>query len=71
MPLQAASKLQNLGECKCKWIESFMIGKRETLVGQAKSSSILVSSGAPQGNCIGPISFSIYTNDLPSVIKIL
>ena len=63
-------KVQNLGKHTHKWIESFMIGRSQAVVvGQAKFPSILVSSRIPQGSCLGSILFSIYTNDLPSVIR--
>ena len=62
-------KLQNLVKRTCRWIESFMIGRSQAVVvGQAKSSSILVSSRVPQGSCLCPILLSIYINDLPSII---
>ena len=63
-------KLQNLGEHTNRWIESFIIGRSQAvIVGQARSSGILVSSRVSQCSCFGPILFSIYINGLPSVIR--
>ena len=52
------------------WFQVFLSNRRQRVVIDGHSSSWLyVQQGVPQGSLLGPLLFSIYTNDMPSVVN--
>ena len=52
------------------WIESFLVGRSQTIVLNGESSDELpILSGVPQGSILDSILFLLYINDLPENVQ--
>ena len=53
-----------------KWFESYLTDRMQsTRLGTSRSEELIVTHGVPQGSILEPLPFSLYMNDLPSVVK--
>ena len=52
------------------WFENYLSFRSQCVAIGSKLSSIKpVNSGVPQGFILGPLLFSVYTNEMPNVLK--
>ena len=63
-------RLYKLGEKALKWMENYLDGRSQLVnIGRAHSRTVALSRGVPQGSVLGPLLYSVYTNELTECIR--
>lgn len=58
------------GETTISWIDSYLSDRQQiTRVGSESSQSLTKERGVPQGSCMGPKLYDLYTADFPSCLQ--
>ena len=62
-------KLYGFNDSSLMWIKSYLEGRYQSVYIEGKlSTALLVPSGVPQGSILGPLLYTIFTNELPEII---
>ena len=62
-------RLYGFQEDTVSWYESYSSNRRQTVsINGTLSKFLPVTSGVPQGSILGPLLYTIYTNELPEVL---
>ena len=63
-------RIYNVGEDVLKWIQSYLSLRTQfVVIGRSKSKMYKMERGVPQGSVLGPLLFSIYTNEMSESIR--
>ncbi len=66
LPSKLVLKLRYLGLCSaiCRWIYGFLAGRPQTVrVNSNYSSTVILNTSSPQGCCLSPLLYSLFTYD--------
>ena len=66
------TKLESYGimDNELKWFSNYLTDRRQvTQIDTVKSKYMNINCGVPQGSTLGPLLFSIFINDVTSIVK--
>ena len=67
--LLAKCKLYNFGDEAIRLLETYLRNRKQLVsIGGFNSETIELEAGVPQGSILGPILYTVYTNDFPEVV---
>ena len=68
--LQEKMALYGFDEDSLKWVHSYLSGRSQcVIIDGCLSKQLGVDVGVPQGSILGPLFYTIFTNELPEVVQ--
>ena len=62
--------LYGLDENSIAWVRSYLSGRSQSVKVEGTLSRLqMVNNGVPQGSILGPLFYTLFTNELPEIIQ--